>query len=318
MSWHAISEVYKAKLGGPTRKAIAAKLADWADDDGGSIFPSVNRIADETETSERTVQNVLKAFRTEKLLIVVEKGGKGPGSVTEYRLDFEALRKLPRSREPDGNKGANAAPLARKRKGAKSAPLAGAKRVQLTTEKGAAGAPNLSVNPKAEFPTTNAPPGGCGGEAEIPFGGMTDEGGDWLLSPPTVDELLDQGAEQAAKEATGLEFDYLAVSPKWFRSECSRLLIDPIPILKKYLQRAESGERITNPGGYLRTMLDEAVRTREGMTPTDVQACSDAINRKLDRRATSAAARASGDAKSIGDLSAALARMAGNVKRANA
>lgn len=132
MSWHVISDVYKAKLGSPTRKAIAAKLADWADDDGSSIFPSVQRIADETETSTRTVQYVLREFEEEGLLVVVEKGGKGRGSTTEYRLDLSKLAALPRTRTVSDSKGANPAPLAR-RKGARGA------------RKGAPGAPNSSL-----------------------------------------------------------------------------------------------------------------------------------------------------------------------------
>jgi len=136
MSWHVVSDVYKAKLGSPTRKAIAAKLADWADDDGGSIFPSVQRIAEETETSVRTVQYVLKAFVAEGLLVVVDRGGKGPGNTTEYRLDLERLSGLPRTRTPDPAKGSA--------KGAKAAPLARRLRVQLTAKKGAPVAPDSS------------------------------------------------------------------------------------------------------------------------------------------------------------------------------
>src|SRR5881392_3760174 len=99
MSWHVVSEVYKAKPGSPIRKAIAAKLADWADDDGCGIYPSVQRIADETETSVRTVQYTLQTFVTEGLLIKVREGGKGPRSTSEYRFDLKALAALPRSRQ---------------------------------------------------------------------------------------------------------------------------------------------------------------------------------------------------------------------------
>jgi hypothetical protein len=104
MSWHVVSEVYKAKLGSPTRKAIAAKMAYWADDDGCGIYPSVQRIADETETSVRTVQYTLQTFVTEGLLIKVREGGKGPRSTSEYRFDLKALAVLPRSRQVGGER----------------------------------------------------------------------------------------------------------------------------------------------------------------------------------------------------------------------
>ena len=98
MSWQVVSEVYQAKLGSPTRQAIAAKMADWADEDGCRIYPSVQRIADETETSVRTVQYTLQAFVTEGLLIKVREGGKGPRSTSEYRFDLRALAEPPRAR----------------------------------------------------------------------------------------------------------------------------------------------------------------------------------------------------------------------------
>lgn len=142
MSWHVISDVYKAKLGSPTRKAIAAKLADWADDDGGSIFPSVKRIAEETETSVRTVQYVLREFVAEGLLVVVKEGGHGPGSTTEYRMSINYLSSLPRTKESNEAKGATVAPI---RKPLRVQPAA--KRVQPTTKKGAPVAPDSSVEP---------------------------------------------------------------------------------------------------------------------------------------------------------------------------
>jgi hypothetical protein len=151
VSWHIVSEVYKAKLGSPARKAIAAKLADWVNDDGGRIFPSVQRIADETESSVRTVQYTLRAFVDEKLLIQVREGGKGPGSTSEYRFDLDALAALPRSRATDDNKGAPGAPLD---DDGRVQPAS--KRVQPASKKGATGAPDSSREPPNEPPHTNA------------------------------------------------------------------------------------------------------------------------------------------------------------------
>ena len=136
MSWHIVSDVYKAKLGGPTRKAIAAKLADWADDDGCGIYPSVQRIADQTENSVRTVQYTLRTFVSEGLLIKVREGGKGPRSTTEYRFNLKALAALPRTRQADGEKGAT------------GAPLADDVRVQPATKKGAPVAPEPLREPE--------------------------------------------------------------------------------------------------------------------------------------------------------------------------
>lgn len=111
MSVHVASEVYKAKLGSPTRKAIALKLADHANDDGGSIRPSVERVARETENSARTVQRTLKDFVSEGLLIVEKLGGMGPKSTTHYRFNLKALAALPRTNPGDPHKDDTVSPL---------------------------------------------------------------------------------------------------------------------------------------------------------------------------------------------------------------
>ncbi len=145
MSWRIVAEVYKAKLGSLTRKAIAAKMADWADHDGCGIYPSVQRVADETETSVRTVQYTLRALATDGLLIKVRNGGKGPRSTSEYRFDLKALAALPRSRQLGGEKGATGAPLDND---VRVQPRT--KRVQPTAFKGASVAPEPNREPSVE------------------------------------------------------------------------------------------------------------------------------------------------------------------------
>lgn len=73
---------------------IALKLADYANDQGGSIFPSRNTIAELTQTSESTVKNVLRAFRECGLLLVAKEGGHGPKSTTQYEINLRLLSAL--------------------------------------------------------------------------------------------------------------------------------------------------------------------------------------------------------------------------------
>lgn len=94
MSVLVMSMVYATKLGGATRKAVALKLADYANDEGGNIWPSVETIAKQTEVCGRTVQRTLKAFVKERLLIVTKAGGNGPKSTTHYRFDLTKLAPL--------------------------------------------------------------------------------------------------------------------------------------------------------------------------------------------------------------------------------
>lgn len=95
------------------------KLADCADDDGTNVFPGRRKLARETETSERTVDNAIAELVQLGVLVLVEKGGKGPGHTNAYRFDLDVLWKLHAEtlrkwkEEDDKVKGANSAPLRR-------------------------------------------------------------------------------------------------------------------------------------------------------------------------------------------------------------
>ncbi|WP_434153367.1 helix-turn-helix domain-containing protein [Sinorhizobium meliloti] len=89
-----MSQLFKAHLGSTNRKMLAVRLADFADDDGKGIWPTVGRLARETELSERTVQRILSEFVDEGLLIVRKKGGWKPGEGTRYDFNMIALGRL--------------------------------------------------------------------------------------------------------------------------------------------------------------------------------------------------------------------------------
>jgi hypothetical protein len=114
MSVHVSSLVYRARLGSAARKAVALKLADCAHDDGSNVYPSIARIANEAEVSDRTVQRVLKSFVKEGLLVIVERGGKGPRDTTEYRFALDQLVALAPVSNPL-NKGDKLTPINPKR-----------------------------------------------------------------------------------------------------------------------------------------------------------------------------------------------------------
>ncbi|MDX1170232.1 helix-turn-helix domain-containing protein [Sinorhizobium medicae] len=94
MSIAIMSQLFKAHLGSTNRKMLAVRLADFADDDGKGIWPTVGRLARETELSERTVQRILSEFVDEGLLIVRKKGGWKPGEGTRYDFNMGALGRL--------------------------------------------------------------------------------------------------------------------------------------------------------------------------------------------------------------------------------
>lgn len=91
MSIMIMSRLFKMNLGGCNRKLLAVRLADFADDDGRGIYPSVARLAAETELSERTVQRILAEFVREGLLIVVKEATGKPGIANAYDYDLDRL-----------------------------------------------------------------------------------------------------------------------------------------------------------------------------------------------------------------------------------
>lgn len=89
MSVRVMSLVFETDLP-PNEKMLLLVLADWADDDGGRIFPAQARMAKKASVSDRTVRRLLGLLK-ERLLIqeVVSANRYQPA---EYRINLSALR----------------------------------------------------------------------------------------------------------------------------------------------------------------------------------------------------------------------------------
>lgn len=88
MSILIMSEMFRVPFGSANRKMVAVRLADFADDEGRGIWPSVDTIASQCEISPRTVQRILSEFVDEGILVLRERGG---GRRTS-RYDFDLKR----------------------------------------------------------------------------------------------------------------------------------------------------------------------------------------------------------------------------------
>jgi len=93
MSNKLINLVYARRFGSVPIKAVAVRLADVARDDGTRIYPSLAKIARETELCERAVRLAMRRLQAMGVLVLVAPGG-GRNRPTIYRLDIDALNAL--------------------------------------------------------------------------------------------------------------------------------------------------------------------------------------------------------------------------------
>lgn len=96
-----MSRLFRAQLGSSSRKMLAVRLADFADDNGKGIWPSVETLSQETELSVRTVQRLLADFVKEGLLVIVRKASGRPGEATRYDFDMRMVDRLPDAKQPE-------------------------------------------------------------------------------------------------------------------------------------------------------------------------------------------------------------------------
>lgn len=111
MSFRLQSLVWKTAAVSGTTKLVALRLADLADDEGGSIYPAVPTIAADCGIGERTVQEALRTLERLGVVVLVSEANTDHRS-RGYRIDVDALVTAPTVEHPR-----------KSRTGAKSAPV---------------------------------------------------------------------------------------------------------------------------------------------------------------------------------------------------
>lgn len=91
MSIRLMTLVWDIQFPTQSQKLLLLKMADYASDAGGSVFPSTETLADKIGCDERTVQRAIKAFRGCGILHLVRAGGGKPGSTNEWMLNVKLL-----------------------------------------------------------------------------------------------------------------------------------------------------------------------------------------------------------------------------------
>ena len=96
-----------------TPKMALVSLCDWANDDGGSLFPSVAQVAVRVSCSERQAQRVLHALIEGGYLTVAGNSfGGAPGQTRQYRINVRRIEK--EAQEADLRRAAELAERAKK------------------------------------------------------------------------------------------------------------------------------------------------------------------------------------------------------------
>lgn len=94
MSVRLMSILWERYPAGGSELLLMLALADWADDDGNRIYPSVATLAKKVRQSERNVQRLLRKLVKSRLLEVVGSERGGSGRTTHYRIPVERVTSL--------------------------------------------------------------------------------------------------------------------------------------------------------------------------------------------------------------------------------
>lgn len=213
-----------------TQKLIMLRLADYANNQGESIFPSIEHLATSANSKKRIVQYALGALEECKLTERCHVGGSGKGDTNKWRLNIDLICKLAakevvlngdyRTLGVVENKGANIAPYQAVR--VQKAIL----RVQPTTPKGATDCTqslmNHQIEPLDAHARAKSDDLGCGKVESLAAIHITDHDIAWSA---WIAELKSRGEYKLTAKAEII--GSLIVSNRW------PLKTSPLPTLPK-------------------------------------------------------------------------------------
>lgn len=91
MSVRLMAAVWDRFPGSGSQLLVMLKLADFANDAGGNIYPSVATIAKYARSTERQVQRIMHSLVVDNWIEVVAHANGGRGRAREYRLRIDRL-----------------------------------------------------------------------------------------------------------------------------------------------------------------------------------------------------------------------------------
>lgn len=94
MSGHLAALIWEIDFPTSTQKLLMLRLADYADDHGRGIYPSIPEVARQVGASERQIQYALKALEAVKLIDRVTFGGTGPQRTNVWTINVDLVAPL--------------------------------------------------------------------------------------------------------------------------------------------------------------------------------------------------------------------------------
>lgn len=128
-----------------TKFNVMLAIADWADDEGGRIYPSIERLARKARCSERSAQTALRELEDEGYIEKVSTGKGGRGKTTNYQILLDRIA-------PERAQNSHPLQTAQPKKGAKSARKGAAENAKGATDDSAIRGIEPSGEPLEEPP----------------------------------------------------------------------------------------------------------------------------------------------------------------------
>jgi hypothetical protein len=93
LSLRALNTVWDAPIKPASLKLVALALADWSNDEGGSLHPSMSAIAKKTGVSRCQAQRLVQEMKSAGVLsVVANKFGGNPGATPHYLLHLDLIK----------------------------------------------------------------------------------------------------------------------------------------------------------------------------------------------------------------------------------
>jgi len=74
--------------------SVLLRMADFAADDGSSVYPSLGRVADDVKMTRRGVINIVNSLQEKKILIKIAQAKPGDRMTCLYKINVEFLEQL--------------------------------------------------------------------------------------------------------------------------------------------------------------------------------------------------------------------------------